>query len=84
MEKAALNADHLLLTAPARQAITEALRLVPGHRGALAAGQGLAEREHDAAWLRAMLEQRLATAALPADRARVLVRLALLAEHSRR
>jgi cellulose synthase operon protein C len=82
VEKAILHADHLLVPMPAREAIEEALRLVPGHRGALAAGQGLAERESDGPWLRAILERRLATAGTPAERARVLVRLALLAEAS--
>jgi tetratricopeptide (TPR) repeat protein len=80
VEKAVLIADHLLVAGPARVAIAEALRLVPGHRGAMAAGQGLAERQGDAAWLRAILEQQLASAAAPAERARVLVRLAFLAE----
>ncbi|MES1206054.1 MAG: hypothetical protein ABUS79_08975, partial [Pseudomonadota bacterium] len=80
VEKAILHADHLLVPAPAREAIEEALRLVPGHRGALMAGQGLAEREGDTAWLRTIFERRLATAATPSERARVLVRLALLAE----
>ncbi len=80
VERAVLHADHLLVSGPAREGIEEALRLVPGHRGALAAGQGLAEREGDVVWLRAIFEQRLATAATPSERARVLVRLALLAE----
>jgi hypothetical protein len=40
----------------------------------------LAERQADATWLRTILERRLATAATPSERARVLVRLALLAE----
>ncbi len=80
VEKGVLVADHLLVEGPAREAIAEALRLVPGHRGAVAAGQGLAERLGDTDWLRAILEQQLATAATPAERARVLVRLALLAE----
>ena len=80
VEKAVLYADHLLVPVPACEAVEEALRLVPGHRGALMTGQGLAEREQDAPWLRTLLERRLATATTPSERARVLVRLALLAE----
>ena|GEM_PF-1735984 len=80
VEKASLYADHLLVPAPARAAVEEALRLAAGHRGALGVGQGLAERAQDAAWLRGLLEQRLATAVKPADRARALVRLAMVAE----
>ena len=53
----------------------------PGHRGALAAAQAIAERGDDAAFLRAVLERRLAAAPSPAERARVLARLALLAEN---
>src|SRR3569623_2963331 len=80
VEKASLYADHLLVSAPARAAVEDALRLAAGHRGALGVGQGLAERAQDAAWLRGLLEQRLAAARTPSDRARALVRLALVAE----
>lgn len=80
VEKASLFADHLLLPVPARGAVEEAFRLASGHPGALGVGQALAERAHDPVWLRAILEQRLAAAAKPADRARVLVRLAMAAE----
>ena len=79
-EKAALYADHLLVPGPARAAVEDALRLVSGHRGALTVGQGLAERAEDASWLRLILEQRLASAPTPSDRARALVRLAMVAE----
>lgn len=80
VEKASLYADHLLVSGPARAAVEEALRLAAGHRGALGVGQGLAERAQDAAWLRGLLEQRLAAALKPSDRARALVRLAMVAE----
>jgi len=80
VEKASLYADHLLVPAPARAAVEDALRLAAGHRGALGVGQGLAERAQDAAWLRGLLEQRLAAALKPSDRARALVRLAMVAE----
>ena len=80
VEKASLYADHLLLPVPARAAVDEALRLALGHVGALALGQALAERAHDAAWLRLLLEQRLAVATKPSERAHVLVRLAMAAE----
>ena len=80
VEKASLYADHLLVSAPARAAVEDALRLAAGHRGALGVGQGLAERAQDAAWLRGLLEQRLAAALKPSDRARALVRLAMVAE----
>lgn len=80
VEKASLYADHLLVPAPARTAVEDALRLAAGHRGALGVGQGLAERAQDAAWLRGLLEQRLAAALKPSDRARALVRLAMVSE----
>jgi tetratricopeptide (TPR) repeat protein len=80
VEKASLYADHLLVSAPARAAVEDALRLAAGHRGALGVGQGLAERAQDATWLRLMLEQRLAAASKPSDRARALVRLAMVTE----
>lgn len=79
-EKAVLYADHLLVPGPARAAVEDALRLVSGHRGALTVGQGLAERAQDPAWLRLILEQRLAASVKPSDRARALVRLAMVAE----
>lgn len=80
VEKASLFADHLLLPIPARAAVEEALRLAAGHTGALGVGQALAERAHNPVWLRTILEQRLAAGAKPAERARVLVRLAMAAE----
>lgn len=80
VEKAFLLADHLLVPGPARAAVAEALRLVPGHPGALLAGQSLAERAQDLPGLSQILEQRLGFAAQPAERARVLVRLAQVTE----
>jgi len=80
VEKASLYADHLLVPGPARAAVEDALRLAAGHRGALGVGQGLAERAQDAAWLRGLLEQRLSAALKPSDRARALVRLAMVVE----
>lgn len=80
VEKGFLEADHLLLPAAGRLTADEAMRLAPGHRAALVLAQGLAERAGDTTWLRQILERRLATATSPAERARVLVRLALSAE----
>src|SRR4029077_6023237 len=57
-----------------------ALVLLPSHRGALEALEEIAERAHDLGLLRAALERRLAAAPSASERARVLVRLALLAE----
>ena len=81
VEKAYLLEDRLLASEPARAVIEQALGLVAGHRGALAAAQAIAERSDDLAYLRAVLERRLAAAPSPAERARVLTRLALLAEN---
>jgi tetratricopeptide (TPR) repeat protein len=80
VEKAYLLEDRLLAPLPARRALEEALQTAPHHRGALVAAQAIAERTADAAFLRSVLERRLAAARLPAERARVLCRLALLAE----
>jgi tetratricopeptide (TPR) repeat protein len=80
VEKAYLFEDRLLAAGPARAALDEALGLAAGHRGALCAAQAIAERSDDAALLRGVLERRLAAASMPAERARVLARLALLAE----
>lgn len=80
VEKAYIFEDRLLATDPARKALDEAFRAAPHHRGALVAAQAIAERAHDANLLRAVLERRLAASSGPAERARVLARLALLAE----
>jgi tetratricopeptide (TPR) repeat protein len=80
VEKAYLYEDRLLASEPARQALEEALGLFPGHRGALEALQEIAERANDSGLMRSALDRRLAAAASPAERARVLTRLALLAE----
>jgi len=81
VEKAYLLEDRLLASEPAREVIEQALGLVAGHRGALAAAQAIAERGDDLGYLRGVLERRLAAAPSPAERARVLTRLALLAEN---
>ena len=57
-----------------------ALTLVPGHASALLALEMSAREPGDAALLQSALERRLGTAAAPAERARLLARLALLAE----
>ena len=80
VEKAYLLEDRLLAPGPARRALEDALQTAAHHRGALVAAQAIAERTGDAAFLRTVLERRLAAARLPAERARVLCRLALLAE----
>ena len=80
VEKAYIFEDRLLASEPARKALDEAFRAAPHHRGALVAAQAIAERSHDANLLRAVLERRLAASSGPAERARVLVGLALLAE----
>src|SRR4051794_23976725 len=63
VEKAYLFEDGLLASEPARQALEEALVLVPAHRGALEALLEIAERTGDVALLRTVLERRLAGAA---------------------
>jgi tetratricopeptide (TPR) repeat protein len=80
VEKAYLFEDGLLASEPARQALEAALALVPAHRGALEALHEIADRTGDAALLRTVLERKLAGAASRAERARVLARLAQLAE----
>jgi tetratricopeptide (TPR) repeat protein len=80
VEKAYLFEDGLLASEPARQALEEALGLVPAHRGALEALHEIADRGGDAALLRTVLERKLAGAASRPERARVLARLAQLAE----
>ena len=80
VEKAYLFEDGLLASEPARQALEEALGLVPAHRGALEALHEIADRSGDAALLRAVLERKLAGAASRPERARLLARLAQLAE----
>src|SRR4051812_5399634 len=80
VEKGYLFEDRLLASEPARQALEGALAVAPSHRGALEALEEIAERAHDLPLLRASLEKRLAVAASPGERGRVLVRLALLAE----
>jgi tetratricopeptide (TPR) repeat protein len=80
VEKAYLFEDGLLASEPARQALEAALGLVPSHRGALEALHEIADRAGDAALLRTVLERKLAGAASRSERARVLARLAQLAE----
>jgi tetratricopeptide (TPR) repeat protein len=80
VEKAYLFEDGLLASEPARAALEGALGLVPTHRGAIEALSEIAERTGDAALLRSVLERRLAGAASRPERARVLARLAQLAE----
>jgi tetratricopeptide (TPR) repeat protein len=80
VEKASLLANALELPEPARGALDAALALVPGYPAALLAERILAERQRDDAFLRAALERALAVAAVPAARAQLLTRLALLAE----
>jgi len=80
VEKAYLFEDGLLASERARQALEEALALVPAHRGALEALHEIADRTGDAPLLRTVLERKLAGAASRPERARVLARLALLAE----
>jgi tetratricopeptide (TPR) repeat protein len=80
VERAYLLEDRLLASEPARQALERALRLVPGHRGAMVAAQAIAERSGDPALLRDTLERRLSTAATALERSRMLTRLALLNE----
>jgi tetratricopeptide (TPR) repeat protein len=80
VERAYLFEDRLLASEPARQALEEALAILPGHRGALEALQEIAERTQDVSLLRTALERRLSAALGPDERARVLARLALLAE----
>ncbi|HVR03295.1 MAG TPA: tetratricopeptide repeat protein [Polyangia bacterium] len=80
VEKAYLFEDGLLASEPARQALEEALGLVPAHRGALEALHEIADRTGDAALLRSVVERKLAGAASAPERARLLARLAQLAE----
>ena len=80
VEKAYLFEDGLLASEPARQALEAALGLVPAHRGALEALHEIADRTGDAALLRTVLERKLAGATSRPERARVLARLAQLAE----
>jgi tetratricopeptide (TPR) repeat protein len=80
VEKAYLFEDGLLASEPARQALEAALALVPAHRGALEALHEIADRSADAALLRGVLERKLAGASSPRERARLLARLAQLAE----
>ncbi|HSZ83593.1 MAG TPA: tetratricopeptide repeat protein, partial [Polyangia bacterium] len=80
VEKAYLFEDGLLASEPARKALEEALALVPAHRGALEALHEIADRAGDAALLRTALERKLAAAASRPERARLLARLAQLAE----
>jgi golgin subfamily B member 1 len=80
VEKAYLFEDGLLASGPARVALDEALALVPAHRGALEALQEIADRTADATLLRGVLERKLASAPSRPERARVLARLAQLAE----
>jgi tetratricopeptide (TPR) repeat protein len=80
VEKAYLFEDGLLASEPARLALEAALGLVPAHRGALEALHEIADRTGDAALLRTVLERKLAGAASRPERARVLARLAQLAE----
>jgi tetratricopeptide (TPR) repeat protein len=80
VEKAYLFEDGLLASEPARQALEAALALVPAHRGALEALHEIADRTGDVALLRSVLERKLAGAAARGERARVLARLAQLAE----
>jgi tetratricopeptide (TPR) repeat protein len=80
VEKAYLFEDGLLASEPARQAVEAALGLVPAHRGALEALQEIADRTADPALLRTVLERKLAGAGSRPDRARILARLAQLAE----
>jgi tetratricopeptide (TPR) repeat protein len=80
VEKAYLFEDGLLASEPARQALEAALGLVPAHRGALEALHEIADRTGDGALLRTVLECKLAGAASRPERARVLARLAQLAE----
>ncbi|HET6145905.1 MAG TPA: tetratricopeptide repeat protein [Polyangia bacterium] len=80
VEKSYLLEDRLLAAEPARAVLEQALGLVAGHRGALAAAQAIAERGDDPTFLRGVLERRLAAASSPSERARVLTRLALIAE----
>ncbi|HTA20554.1 MAG TPA: hypothetical protein VK989_14780, partial [Polyangia bacterium] len=80
VEKAYLFEDGLLASEPARKALEEALALVPAHRGALEALHEIADRAGDAALLRTALERKLAGAASRPESARLLARLAQLAE----
>jgi cellulose synthase operon protein C len=80
VEKAYLFEDGLLASEPARQAVEEALALVPAHRGALEALQEIADRTADLTLLRAILERKLEGAGSRQERARLLARLAQLAE----
>jgi Tfp pilus assembly protein PilF len=80
VEKASLLANVLDLVDPARAALEAALTLVPGYLPALLAERILAERQRDPALLRSALERALAAAAGPSERARILTRLALLAD----
>src|SRR5450432_2723436 len=74
VEKAYLFEDGLLASEPARHA------LEPAHRGALEAMHEIADRTGDGALLRTVLERKLAGAASRPERARLLARLAQLAE----
>src|SRR5450432_1462356 len=80
VEKAYLFEDGLLASEPARHALEAALALVPAHRGALEALHEIADRAGDGALLRTVLERKLAGAASRPERARLLARLAQLAE----
>ncbi len=80
VEKAYLLEDGLLASEPARAALEEALALVPSHRGALEALHEIADRTGDVGLLRSVLERKLAGAASRSESARLLARLAQLAE----
>ncbi|HVZ74083.1 MAG TPA: hypothetical protein VHJ20_17010, partial [Polyangia bacterium] len=80
VEKAYLLEDGLLASEPARAALEEALALAPAHRGALEALHEIADRTGDVTLLRSVLERKLAGASSRAESARLLARLALLAE----
>jgi cellulose synthase operon protein C len=80
VEKAYLFEDGLLASGPARAALEAALGLVPAHRGALEALQEIADRTSDVVLLRGVLERKLAAASSRPERARLLARLAQLAE----
>src|SRR5258708_6208783 len=80
VEKAYLFENGLLASEPARQALEEAQALVPGHRVAVEALHEIADRAGDAALLRKVLERKLAGAASRSESARLLARLAQLAE----
>lgn len=80
IEKADILDQSLLAHERARESWEEVLTLVPGHPGALRGLESNALRAGDAALLRRVLERRLAAAAPDATRARLLCRLAVLAE----